>query len=106
MQMVPFFVFGFLALVLVRTLGDLTDVPFAGALSAAAWEATIGGMSVISAWCLTVAMAAVGLGTNLRQLRTLGLKPMGVGLAAALTVGLVSAVLIGMLAPYMTLLAR
>jgi uncharacterized integral membrane protein (TIGR00698 family) len=106
MQMVPFFVFGFLALVLVRTLGDLTDVPFAGALSAAAWKTTIGGMSVISAWCLTVAMAAVGLGTNLRQLRTLGLKPVGVGLAAALTVGLVSAVLIGALAPYMTLLGR
>lgn len=106
MQMVPFFVFGFLALVLVRTVGDLGDVPFAGALSAAAWEATIGGMSVISAWCLTVAMAAVGLGTNLRQLRTLGLKPVGVGLAAALTVGLVSALLIGALAPYMTPLAR
>ncbi|MEN8181037.1 MAG: putative sulfate exporter family transporter [Myxococcota bacterium] len=100
-QMVPLFVFGFLALVLVRTVGDLGDTPFGGLLTTASWENTIRGMSGASAWCLTVAMAAVGLGTNLRQLRTLGLKPLGVGLAAALTVGLVSAALIRGLAPYM-----
>lgn len=39
-------------------------------------------------------MASVGLGTNLRRLRTLGLKPLGVGLVAALSVGVVSAGLI------------
>lgn len=105
-QMVPFFVFGFVALVLVRTVGDLGAAPFGGVLTTASWESTIRGMSTASAWCLTVAMAAIGLGTNLRQLRTLGLKPLGVGFAAALTVGLVSAVLIRGLAPYMAQFMR
>ena len=99
-QMVPFFVFGFLALVVVRTVGDLGDAPFGGVLTAASWASALHGISTVSAWCLTVAMAAVGLGTNLRQLRTLGLKPLGVGLVAALTVGLVSAALIRGFAPY------
>ena len=44
-------------------------------------------------------MASVGLGTHLKRLRGLGLKPLGVGLAAALTVGAVSAALIYALAP-------
>jgi len=47
-----------------------------------------------------VAMASVGLGTNLKRLRSLGVKPLGVGLVAALTVGGVSAVLIHVLAPW------
>jgi uncharacterized integral membrane protein (TIGR00698 family) len=100
-EMVPLFVFGFLALVLVRTAGDLGEVPFGGALTAETWQGGIRAMSVASGWCLTVAMAAVGLGTNLKQLRALGLKPLGAGLVAALTVGAVSALLIHALAPYM-----
>ena len=44
----------------------------------------------MSSWCLTVAMASVGLGTHLGRLRNLGLKPLGVGLAAAVIVDVVS----------------
>ena len=101
-QMVPLFVFGFVAMALLRTVGDLGEAPFAGLLSAAQWTAGIGFLSTLSAWCLTVAMASVGLGTNLKRLRSLGLKPLGVGLAAALTVGVVSAGLIHLLASWMT----
>ena len=39
-------------------------------------------------------LAAIGLGTDLRRLRKLGLRPLGVGLAAALGVGVLSAGLI------------
>ncbi|MCC6641100.1 MAG: hypothetical protein IT386_08060 [Deltaproteobacteria bacterium] len=35
-------------------------------------------------------MAAVGLGTSLTRLRLLGLRPLAVGMAAALLVGCVS----------------
>ena len=105
MQMVPLFVFGFVAMALLRTVGDLGEAPFAGLLSAAQWTAGIGFLSTLSAWCLTVAMASVGLGTNLKRLRSLGLKPLGVGLAAALTVGVVSAGLIHLLASWMTRLS-
>ena len=101
-QMVPVFVFGFVAMALLRTIGDLGEAPFAGLLTSAQWNAGIGFVSVLSAWCLTVAMASVGLGTNLRRLQNLGLKPLGVGLAAALTVGGVSAGLIHVLASWMT----
>jgi uncharacterized membrane protein YadS len=44
-------------------------------------------------------MAAVGLGTSFARLRGLGLKPLVVGLVAALLVGLVSFVLVGWLGP-------
>jgi uncharacterized membrane protein YadS len=40
--------------------------------------------------CLTMAMAAVGMSTNLGELREMGYKPFVVGLIAAITVGLVS----------------
>ncbi|MFI5319525.1 MAG: YeiH family protein [Myxococcota bacterium] len=90
-ELVPHFVFGFLALALLRTLGDLGgERPFGGLVSAARWEHAIESLSVLSGWCLTVAMAAVGLGTNLKQLRKLGGKPLAAGFVAALTVGLVS----------------
>lgn len=95
-HLVPGFVFGFIALALVRTLGDLGTPPL-GEQRVEQWRALIEWASSASAWCLTVAMASVGLGTNLARLRTLGLRPLAVGLAAALIVGVVSAGLIHVL---------
>ena len=100
LQMVPLFVFGFLALALLRTVGDVGATPLAGLLSEEDWQAFIHTASLGSAWCLTVAMAAVGLGTNLERLKILGLKPLAVGLTAALIVGAVSAALIHLLSPW------
>jgi uncharacterized integral membrane protein (TIGR00698 family) len=97
-QMVPLFVFGFVAMAALRTIGDLGEKPFGGFLSAAQWEAGIGFCTTLSAWCLTTAMASVGLGTNLKRLRELGFKPLVAGFVAALTVGGVAAGLIHLLA--------
>jgi uncharacterized membrane protein YadS len=47
-------------------------------------------------------MAAVGLGTHLARLRGLGLRPLGAGLAAAVTVGVVSAALIHLASPWLS----
>jgi uncharacterized membrane protein YadS len=41
-------------------------------------------------------MAAVGLGTSIAGLRSIGLKPLGVGLFSAIVVGIVSIVLISL----------
>jgi uncharacterized integral membrane protein (TIGR00698 family) len=90
-QAVPVFVLGFLALALVRTLGDLA---FAGP----AWSHAIASVQSLSAGCLALAMAAIGLGTNLRTLRGLGWRPLAVGFAAALTTGAVAFALIRALA--------
>jgi uncharacterized integral membrane protein (TIGR00698 family) len=90
-ELVPFFVFGFVGMAALRTLGDLGEAPFGGWLSADTWTAVIDFTGSLSAWCLTVAMASVGLGTHLKRLRRLGLRPLGVGFVAALVVGAVSA---------------
>lgn len=97
-QLVPFFVFGFVAMAFLRTVGDLGAQPF-GVLEPDTWASLIEGTSTLSTFCLTIAMATVGLGTNLRRLQNLGLKPLGVGFAAAVIVGTVSAVMIVLLAP-------
>jgi uncharacterized membrane protein YadS len=54
-------------------------------------------VSTIAPWLLATAMAAVGLGTGLSKLKSLGLKPFTVGFAAALLVGVVSTVMIMLL---------
>ena len=99
-QMVPLFVLGFVAMALLRTLGDLGEAPFGGWLAPESWDRSIASIQTASTWCLTVAMASVGLGTNLKRLRTLGLKPLGVGLTAALVVGAVSFAAIELLRPW------
>ncbi len=101
-QMIPLFVFGFVAMAMLRTVGDLGNAPFAGLLSDTQWESSIAFTTKVSSWCLTMAMASVGLGTNLKRLRSLGLKPLAAGLAAALIVGAVAAGLIHLLASSLT----
>jgi uncharacterized integral membrane protein (TIGR00698 family) len=98
-QMVPLFVFGFVAMTLLRTLGDLGDRPF-GLLPPEVWERFIHATGRVAAWCLVVAMASVGLGTSFERLKNLGLKPLAVGLLAALLVGGVSLGLIEVLGPW------
>ncbi|MBW2241664.1 MAG: putative sulfate exporter family transporter [Deltaproteobacteria bacterium] len=100
-SMIPGFVFGFIAMAFLRTIGDLGDAPFAGLITAETWSGVIRFVSTLSAWSLTIAMAAVGLGTNLKRLRSLGLRPLAAGLVAALSVGVVSAVLVRIVVPFM-----
>ena len=97
-QALPLFVFGFLAMSLLRTLGDLGSTPF-GFLSPETWSEIISATGKLASWCLVVAMASVGLGTSLRRLRTLGLKPLAVGMVAATVVGFVSFLLVRLVGP-------
>lgn len=90
---VPLFILGFLAMAVLRTVGDLADPAF-GFLAPVLWERGIALVQQGAEILLLLAMAAVGLGTRLRDLYVLGLKPLTVGLAAALAVGLVSVTLI------------
>ena len=92
-QAVPFFVIAFLIAVALRTVGDLDERPF-GVLDRETWHEALTAASWLSGWCLALAMVAVGLGTGLAKLRTLGLKPFAVGLATALLVGGVSLTLL------------
>ncbi len=92
-QIVPLFVFGFLAMTALRSLGDVGDRPF-GVLTPESWQTSIELLSSAATGCLAVAMAAVGLGTSFSRLRALGVRPLAAGMAAALLVGVVSFALI------------
>ena len=94
--MVPVFVLGFAGVSLLRTVGDMGELPF-GFLDPATWSEIVSWTKKTAEVCLGVAMAAVGLGTSFRGLAAIGLKPFGVGLFSALVVGVVSYSLISLL---------
>lgn len=101
-KLFPLFVLGFLAMAIVRSIGDASVLSGGRALGiwdGAAWKDVA--KTVGETWgsaALGTAMAGVGLSTNLRALRQLGGKPFAVGaLSAALVAGLalVLAALVG-----------
>jgi uncharacterized integral membrane protein (TIGR00698 family) len=95
-SMVPLFIIGFSLMSLVRTFGDMGDVAF-GFLSVDRWHFVVEIVKKVAEWLLTTAMAAVGLGTSIKELLHIGLKPIFVGLFSAALVGLVSFSLISVL---------
>jgi uncharacterized integral membrane protein (TIGR00698 family) len=93
-SLVPGFVVGFLAMAVVRSIGDwaLTSGGAAfGVWNAAQWTSIT--KSLGDYWAsqilLGTAMAAVGLNTNFAVFKGVGLKPFVVGMAGALVVGAV-----------------
>ncbi len=91
--MIPLFVIGFAAMSLLRTIGDAGELAF-GILQPATWQAIVEHTKQVAEICLAIAMAAVGLGTSLRGLKRIGLRPLAIGLFSALLVSGVSIVLI------------
>jgi len=104
LSVVPLFAVGFILMAGLRTWGDLGEAPFGGLLDSAHWQALIATVSDVSVICLTVAMAAVGLGTHLARLRMLGLRPLAAGLLAAVAVGGVSALVLLWFGPVLSAL--
>lgn len=94
--MIPLFVVGFACMSLVRTVGDLY-LPASGWLDAEQWTSIVSWMKSLAEICLAVAMASVGLGTSIRDLKSTGGRPLAVGLFSALLVGGVSIALIVLL---------
>jgi len=92
-SMIPLFIIGFALMSLLRTVGDMNDNAF-GVIQADRWHDIVSTIKNIAGWCLAIAMAAVGLGTSIKGLLHIGLKPLGVGLFSAVLVGLVSFTLI------------
>ena len=95
-SMIPLFFVGFAMISLVRTVGDAGDQAF-GFLPAGQWNTIVGIVKNVAEWCLAIAMAAVGLGTSIKGLVRIGLKPLGVGMFSAVLVGVVSFSLISIL---------
>ena len=83
----PYFVLGFIALIIFRNVGDQI---FLTENSQNIWEDVILNIKNSAKIFLSMAMAAVGLSTNLKDLKSMGYKPFIVGFVAMITVGLVS----------------
>jgi uncharacterized integral membrane protein (TIGR00698 family) len=104
-KLLPLFVLGFLGMAAVRSIGDAminSGGNAYGLWDAAAWEDLYGTIKTWAESLLVVALAGVGLSTNFRSFRGLGIKPFLVGLGAALIVGLVSFVAISLLGSFVT----
>ena len=92
-SMFPTFIIGFIIMGLIRSIGDYgiqsSDQAF-GILLNDQWQSVIHYIRSTAEYSLAIAMAAVGVSTNLVSLKSLGIRPFYVGFSAALSVGFVS----------------
>jgi uncharacterized integral membrane protein (TIGR00698 family) len=88
----PYFVLGFIGMIIVRNLGDQL-FPI-GNNNHEMWVNLISYLKTLATVFLTMAMAAVGISINLGELKSMGYKPFVVGLIAAITVGIISLIYI------------
>jgi uncharacterized integral membrane protein (TIGR00698 family) len=88
----PYFVLGFIGMIIIRNIGDQLFTLENNNYEI--WEILINYIKTLATVFLTMAMAAVGISINLNELRSMGYKPFIVGLIAAITVGLVSIITI------------
>ena len=82
----PYFVLGFIGMIILRNIGDQIFATY----NEDSWIKTIEFIQISSKIFLTMAMAAIGLSTNLKDIRNMGYKPFIVGFVAMLTVGIIS----------------
>jgi uncharacterized integral membrane protein (TIGR00698 family) len=104
-KLFPMFILGFLAMAGIRSLGDAAinaGLKAFGMLDSLEWNAII---DFIKSWAgifLVAALAGVGLNTDFRSFRALGIRPFVVGLGASLAVGLLSYLAISLLGSLVT----
>ena len=84
----PYFILGFVGMIILRNIGDEVFS------TNNQWTEIIIFIKASSKVFLTMAMAAIGLSTNLKDIRNMGYKPFIVGFTAMLTVGIISIVTI------------
>jgi uncharacterized membrane protein YadS len=81
----PYFVLGFIGMIILRNIGDQIFTLD----NSNSWNETVDIIKFFSKIFLTMAMAAIGLSTNLRDIKSMGYKPFIVGFIAMLTVGII-----------------
>jgi uncharacterized integral membrane protein (TIGR00698 family) len=91
-RLVPGFVLAFVGFAALRSAGDALGTTFED-FGAQLWQPTLQLAGQASELLLTVGMAAVGLSVELRQMRSVGWRPLAAGVASALLLGVVAIVL-------------
>ena len=82
----PYFIIGFLAFGMIRTIGDQFQYQIGSQL----WNNFVQSIKFSAEILLIIAMSAVGYNTNIDKFKDLGLKPFFLGFIAAICVGIVS----------------
>ena len=85
LKIFPYFVLGFVGMIILRNTGDQLF-----ATDNSKWLEIIEIIKFSSKIFLTMAMAAIGLSTDLKDVKKMGFKPFFVGFIAMLTVGVIS----------------
>jgi uncharacterized integral membrane protein (TIGR00698 family) len=104
-KLFPVFVLGFLAMAIVRSIGDANLVSGGlawGTWDTAAWQRVA--KTVGETWgsaALGTAMAGVGLSTNLRAFAKMGWRPLYVGALSAILVGGLALALAAVVGPHL-----
>ncbi len=94
----PYFVLGFISMIIIRNLGDQIFTIEKG--NQFYWINLIEMIKILATTFLTMAMAAVGISINLSELKLMGYKPFVVGFIAAVTVGIISLIYIETMAKF------
>ena len=101
LKLFPTFILGFLAFAVFRSIGDLfvarESARFLFWNSTQSWSSFSGGLEQASTYLLSIAVAGAGLSTQFSKLKKLTMKPLLIGLMAALAVGLISFILVQIL---------
>ncbi len=92
--MFPWFIGGFLAMAIVRSVGDSAFGGAAAPQVASAWSFTKHWVNYAAKLLIVTAMAGVGLSSSLEVFRKTGLKPLVIGLVASVLMGVASLALI------------
>ena len=76
----PYFVLGFIGMIIVRNIGDqFFSIENSNYEIFEIWKNFIGYIKTLATVFLTMAMAAVGISINLSELKSMGYKPFVVG---------------------------
>ena len=106
LKLFPMFIIGFLAMAIIRSIGD-SGIDGGGKafaiFSNGLWSDIIHYVKQWAGYILATAMAGVGLGTSLATMKGLGIKPFYVGLFSATIVGVTSLILVLLLGPHVKL---
>ena len=85
LEIFPYFVLGFIGMIILRNVGDQVFI----SENVISWSETVEIIKFSSKIFLTMAMAAIGLSTNLKDIKEMGHTPFFVGFISMLTVGIV-----------------
>ncbi len=86
---IPLFLFGFLALTILRTIGDGMSL-----IPRTQWQWFVQYLNALGKFLVLIAMAGIGLNTSFKTMRQIGPKPFLVGLVASIFLAAISLILI------------